>query len=94
MSHYSSQGSHHLLSLSMFPKERPPSDSLEDSIKKADAIIEDEGELDMDEEDRILERKLSKSFFNLSKQTRERLQETIPLKILKRLKNIREGKEP
>lgn len=38
-----------------------------------------------------MEARLAKSFFNLPRDTRERLQETIPLKILKRLKNAYDG---
>ena len=48
---------------------------------------------DLDEEDRELEKKLAKSFFNLPKETREPLQETIPLKILKRLNSIHKGED-
>ena len=46
-------------------------------------------EPDLDEEEQELESNLARSFFELPKATREKIQEQIPLVILQRLKNIR-----
>ena len=72
--------------LFMKPKEKPEG-VLEEALKRADKFMEPEEEVELDDEEKELEEELALHFFQLPQSTRERLQDRIPLKILKRLKD-------
>ena len=49
--------------------------------------------MELDEEEEEIESVLAKYFFELPGEIKEKMQERIPLKILKRLKKVHEGSE-
>ena len=66
---------------------------VEESIKKAGKLCDvDEEEIGLDEDDKKIEEEMAEVFYNLPSEHREKLQKKIPLKILKRLKEINEQK--
>ena len=71
-----------------FRESESPNDKLERALARCGSFIEvDESELELEDEDLEIELALSNAFFSLPSRTRERIQEKIPLKILKRLKD-------
>ena len=62
-------------------------DRLEEALRRGTHFLKED--LELDEEGKEIEGELARAFFSLPRETREPLQEKIPLAILKRLRTHR-----
>ena len=73
------------------PKDKPE-DKLDEALRRARTFL-DSNETVLDEEEKEMEERLAKLFFELPRSIRDNIQERIPLQILRRLKNAHEDRD-